>query len=433
MIPNPGPDDATSSDYRPQAFIDDPQGEEFQLFPNARVSWTSAPNEWSEMAAARRSGGLPLLDLTVSNPTLAGLGDAELPLHLAFASAPSFAYSPHPQGALAAREAIAFWYANRSPQAPCVTLPPEQILLSASSSESYAFLFQALCEPGDEVLAPLPSYPLFEYLAGLSGVRLGNYRLRYHGEWQIDFDSLERGLTPRTRAIVVVNPNNPTGSYIREPEKQRLLEICAAHRLVLIADEVFEEFPLDAANVPRVSFASPQWQALCVSLGGLSKSAGLPQMKLGWMILNGPDAALAALRERLLLVADTYLSVSTPVQAALPDLLAFGRTVSDAIRHRTQANLTLLREAAASAPHLNVLPMEGGWNAVLRLPSILTDTKWSEGLIQEEGVLVQPGYLYDFEEEAMVVLSLLTGSAILEEGAGRLCAHVENVARRVAP
>lgn len=433
MIPNPGPDGASNCDCGPQASIDDPQGEEFQLFPNARVSWANAPNEWSELAAARRSGGLPLLDLTVSNPNAARLGDTELPLHLAFASAPSFAYSPHPQGALSAREAIAFWYANRSAQAPQVTLSPEQILLSASSSESYSFLFQALCEPGEEVLAPLPSYPLFEYLAGLSGVRLGNYRLRYYGEWQIDFDSLERALTPRTRAIVVVNPNNPTGNYLREPEKQRLLAICAAHRLALIADEVFEEFPLGSASGPRVSFSSPQRQALCVSLGGLSKSAGLPQMKLGWMILNGPDAVVAALRERLLLVADTYLSVSTPVQAALPDLLVVGRTVSDAIRRRTRANLSLLREAAASAPHLNVLPMEGGWSAVLRLPSIVADTQWSKGLIQEEGVLVQPGYLYDFEEEAMLVLSLLTSSEVFEEGVGRLCAHVETVVRRVTP
>lgn len=431
MIPDPGPQDARSA-TEPQKSIDDRQGGEFQLFPNRRVSWAATPNSWSRLAAARKSAGLPLQDLTISNPTLAGLGDAELPLHLAFASAPSFAYSPNPQGAPAAREAIASWYADRSPRAPSVTLAPDRILLTASSSESYAFLFQALCEPGDEVLAPLPSYPLFEYLAGLSGVHLGSYRLCYHGEWQIDFDSVARAITPRTRAIVVVNPNNPTGSYIRESEKRRLFEICAKHNLALIADEVFEEFPLVAANEPRASFSSPQKQALCVSLGGLSKSAGLPQMKLGWMILNGPGSAVAALLERLLLVADTYLSVSTPVQAALPALLAFGRAVGDAIHSRAQDNLILLREAAATAPHLSLLPPEGGWSAVLRLPSIQPDAQWCANLIQEAGVLAQPGYLYDFDEEAMLVVSLLTNPAIFEPGVAHLCAHVENAVQRCA-
>lgn len=431
MIPDPGPNDAKSASG-PQKSIDDPRPGEFQLFPNRRVSWADAPNEWSELAAARRRSGLPLLDLTISNPTLAGLGDTELPLHLAFASAPSFAYNPNPQGALAAREAVASWYADRLPLAPSVSLNPDEILLTASSSESYAFLFQALCEPGDEVLAPLPSYPLFEYLAGLNGVRLGFYRLAYHGEWQIDFDLLARTITPRTRAVVVVNPNNPTGSYIREAEKLHLLEICAAHRLVLIADEVFEEFPL-VANGPRSSFSARQRQAPCISLGGLSKSAGLPQMKLGWMLLNGPEAALSALRERLLLVADTYLSVSTPVQAALPALLEFGRSVGGQIRSRVAANYGFLREAVAAAPHLSALPVEGGWNAVLRLPGILTDAQWCAGLIREAGVLAQPGYLYDFEEEAMLVLSLLTNPAIFEPGVEQLCAHAEGVARGVAP
>ena len=437
MIPDPGTQDAASNAREPQKSIDDRQGGEFQLFPNRRVSWAgtsnATPNAWTELAATRRASGLPLQDLTISNPTLAGFGDAELPLHLAFASAPSFVYSPDPQGTLAAREAIAAWYADRTPRAPSIRLPPERILLTASSSESYAFLFQALCEPGDEVLAPFPSYPLFEYLAGLSGIRLASFRLWYHEGWEIDFDSLKRTITPRTRAIVVVNPNNPTGSYLKESEKRQLLEICAAYRLALIADEVFEEFPLEAAVDERVSFASSQRQALCISLGGLSKSAGLPQMKLGWMILNGPDAAVNALRERLLLVADTYLSVSTPVQAALPGLLGFGRAVGGAIRSRLEANLSLLKEAATSAPHLDLLPVGGGWSAVLRLPAILSDTQWCAGLIQEAGVLVHPGYLCDFEEEARLVVSLLTNPANFEPGVEQLRAHVERTVRRMVP
>ncbi|MCZ2155034.1 MAG: pyridoxal phosphate-dependent aminotransferase [Bryobacterales bacterium] len=433
MTSDPGSQDTANSISGPQETIDDRAADPFQLFPNGRVRWPGAPNEWSRLTAARRAQSLPILDLTVSNPSRAALGDAELALHLAFAQAPSFDYNPHAQGTPAAREAIAAWYANRPGNAPCTVLSPERLLLTASSSESYSFLFQTLCAPGDEILAPLPSYPLFEYLAGLNAVKLRTYRLRYHAEWSIDFQSIEHALTPRTKALVVVNPNNPTGSYISESEARHLLEFCAAHRLALIADEVFEEYALTPPHPRRASFSQPQEQALSVSLGGLSKSAGLPQMKLGWIIFNGPENAVENLRTRLLLVADTYLSVSTPVQAALPSLLDAGRTIGGLIRERVQANLHCLRTLAGSAPHLTLLPVEGGWNAVVRLPGFLTDAEWCGGLIEREGVLVQPGYLYDFEQDAMLVLSLLTPPEVFSEGVKRLCAYVEAIVRSTAP
>lgn len=431
MIADPGADAENCKTTAPQSRIDENPAGEFQLFPNPRIAWGAPLNHWAALLAAHRQDGKPLLDLTVSNPTRAGLGDWDPQLQAVLGNIRTAAYLPLPEGSLAARQAVATWYADRAGRAPSLQISPEQILLTASSSESYAFLFQALCAPGDEVLAPLPSYPLFEYLAGLTAVKLGTYRLRYAGEWIVDFASLEAALTPRTRAIVVVNPNNPTGSFLRPAEQERLLAFCAARRLTLIADEVFEEYALAESMPPggQASFAAPQSTALCVSLGGLSKTAGLPQMKLGWMILQGPAEAQRALRERLLLVADTYLSVSTPVQEALPGLLGVGREIADAIRRRIRANAAFLKSAAAAAPHLTVLPVQAGWNAVLRLPAIHSDMVWSEMLLRHCGVLVQPGFFYEFEGEAWLVLSLLPEEPSFQEAVLRLGAYVESTAQ----
>lgn len=419
----------------PQTTIDDPRAGEFQLFPNPRVAWDSPVNAWTGFLRARRREGRPFLDLTLSNPTEAGLPEIRDALRDVFGAMDASRYQPQPEGSLAAREAVAAWYRNRAGRAPDLNLPVDRILLTASSSESYSFLFQALCAPGDEVLAPLPSYPLFEYLAGLAAVKLGSYRLRYSGEWCVDFASLAAAVTPRTRAIVVVNPNNPTGNFLRSEERTRLLEFCAERRLVLIADEVFEEYAVkeNLPGSPRVSFASPQDCALCVSLSGLSKAAGLPQMKVGWMILQGPEKAVRVLRERLLLVADTYLSVSAPVQAALPGLLRVGLGQGDAIRERVRANAAALQQLGANAPHLTALPPEGGWNAVLRLPAILSDSAWCEALLSDADVLIQPGFLYDFEGEAWVVLSLLPEESVFEQAVHRLGEHVEAAVRGAMP
>lgn len=398
-----------------------------------RIAWDTPPNTLSQILEARRATGQPILDLTLSNPTHAGLGDWDVALHEAFAAAPSFDYSPQPEGIASARNAVAEYYGSGRYHLAPVALDPDQIVLSASSSESYSFLFQALCDPGDEVLAPIPSYPLFEFLAGLSSVSLRSYRLRYHGEWHLDFASLEAAIGPRTRAIVVVNPNNPTGGYLRVAEQERLLSLCAERGLVLIADEVFEEYPIQLSNEVSLrnaapSFSRPQQQAVCVSLGGLSKSAGLPQMKLGWMILNGPTDAAERLRQRLILIADTYLSVSTPVQAALPQLLNIGRDIGDSTRTRIRANYRFLKSAVRIAPHMTCLATEAGWNTVLRLPAIRSDSAWAEHLLSVCGILVQPGYFYEFEGEACLVISLLPQEMIFAEAITRLCREVEALA-----
>jgi aspartate/methionine/tyrosine aminotransferase len=302
-----------------------------------------------------------------------------------------------------------------------VELPPDRILLTASTSEAYSYLFQLLANPGDEILSPRPSYPLFEFLAGLSSVAIRQYPLRYDGAWHIDFDALEGAISPRTRAIVIVNPNNPTGSFLKMEELARLEEIAVRDNLAIIADEVF----CDYAFVPaadRVTTLAGERRALTFSLSGLSKVAGLPQLKLGWVVVSGSavsgpghEAALSALD----LIADTYLSVATPVQLALPDLLRSGTSVRTAIAERTASNLAHLRSALDGSP-AGVLNVEGGWYAVLRLPNTHTEEEWALRLLAEHDVIVQPGYYYDFESEAFLVLSLLTPPDDFAAGLHRL-------------
>ncbi len=289
---------------------------------------------------------------------------------------------------------------------------PHQILITASTSEAYAYLFKLLCNPGDEILTPRPSYPLFEFLAALESVHVRQYPLRYDGAWHIDFAALESAITDRTRALVVVNPNNPTGSYLKLDESDRLQSICAAHDIAILIDEVF--FDYGFIQPPRSS--SPP-QALTFRMSGLSKSSGLPQLKLGWIIAEGPghEAAL----DRLELIADTYLSVSTPVQLALPRLLAAGNAIRDQIRERTRTNLATLRSLTANTA-CQVLNVEGGWSAILQVPRTRTEESWALTLLADHNILIQPGFFFDFESEAYLVLSLLTRPELLRSGADLL-------------
>jgi alanine-synthesizing transaminase len=283
-------------------------------------------------------------------------------------------------------------------------------LLTASTSEAYAYLFKLLCNPGDEVLSPRPSYPLFEFLAGLESVRVVQYPLRYDGVWHIDFDALSRAITPKTRAIVVVNPNNPTGSFLKREEWTRL----ESYGIPILSDEVFCDYPLteDASRVRTLTGAR---NVLTFSMSGLSKIAGLPQMKLGWIVASGPGHEEAL--ERLELIADTYLSVATPVQIALPQLLEDAVAVRAQISERTRENLALLREARP-------LHVEGGWYAILQVPRTKTEEEWAIDLLDRRDVLVQPGFYYDFESEAFLVLSLLTRPRVFAEGLRRLMEEI---------
>jgi alanine-synthesizing transaminase len=376
---------------------------------SSRLHWDLQPNRLSRLVAAQRMAGAEILDLTESNPTRATLSYPAAEILAALADEQSLLYDPTPAGMPSARAAVA---------EQC-GVEPERVLLTTSTSEAYAWLFKLLADPGDEILTPRPSYPLFEFLAQLDAVRVTQYPLVYHHGWSIDFDALRRGVTDRTRAIVLVNPNNPTGSFLKRGELDDLVALAAERNLALISDEVFNGYAF-GPDPHRVTTLSVVQQALTFCLGGLSKMAGLPQMKLGWIVIGGPTAPRAQATERLELIADTYLSVGTPVQHALPRLLTAGTAVQQQISGRTQENLAWLRSAMAPDSPAQLLEVEGGWYATLRVPRTRSEEEWCLELLERDHVLVQPGYFYDFESEAFLVLSLLTPTVIFREGVRRL-------------
>jgi aspartate/methionine/tyrosine aminotransferase len=369
--------------------------------------------ELARVAAARAHGAL--LDLTESNPTRAGLPQLEQAFG-ALAQPATRTYLPEPFGLLEAREAVSAFMARSG-----VTVPAENIVLTASTSEAYAFLFKLLCDPGDEVLIPAPSYPLFEHLAQLESVHVARYPLRYDGRWHISAHELAQAITPRTRALVTVHPNNPTGSYLKQSELAHLGTL----GLPIVSDEVFAPYPL-SVDASRATSALQCRDALIFSLHGLSKLAALPQLKLAWICMSGPAVLLSQARTRLELIADSFLSVSTPVQLALPTILALHTPITDAIRARLVHNLATLHELTAGTS-VSALHVEGGWYATLRMPALLDDEAWSLDLLSNEGVLVQPGYFYDFATGPHVVLSLLTPEDTLREGLTRMLTRVHAV------
>ena len=392
---------------------------------SSRLKWQSPRNSLSILLEQKRRSGVRVLDLTESNPTRAGFDYPAERILTALSDPRSLLYEPDPRGLESAREAVSAYYAQRG-----VDVSPDRILLTASTSEAYAYLFKLLADPGGEVLVPRPSYPLFEYLAALESVNVRQYPLRYDGAWHIAFPALKAAITPHSRAIVVVNPNNPTGSFLKRQELERLEELALAHDLAILSDEVFADyfFAEDDDRVPTL--AGPR-RALTFSMSGLSKIAGLPQMKLGWIVVSGPQGRTApekapqtapqTVMERLELIADTCLSVATPVQWALPKLLEAGDSVRAQIVDRTHANLGQLR-AALDGTSAGVLNVEGGWYAVLQVPRTKTEEEWALELLGQQDVLVQPGFFYDFESEAFLVVSLLTAPDGFAEGVRRLCA-----------
>jgi len=380
---------------------------------SARTRFDLRPNRLAERLAARRAQGAPLIDLTLSNPTRAGLPDApELLLPLARDEARR--YDPSPFGLEAARAAVARDFARRG-----TPVDTERILLQASTSEAYAFLFKLLCDPGDQVLVPCPGYPLFEFLAELESVELRSYPLVHDGEWRLDLAELEAAITPRTRAVVVVSPGNPTGAFLKRGELEALDALCAARDLALVSDEVFADFAFreDARRAPS---AARDGRALAFALGGLSKSCGLPQLKLAWTAVSGPPTLRAGALARLEVIADTYLSVATPVQVAAPSLLERRDELQAPTRARVAANLEALRASLGSASPATLYEPEGGWSAVLRVPATSTEEERVLRLLETQGVLVHPGYFFDFPTEAFLVVSLLTPPAEFQEGIARM-------------
>ena len=378
---------------------------------SSRLNWAPHPNRLAELRAQKEAQGAQVLDLTESNPTRVGLEYPQQEILAALSASQTLRYRPLPRGLDTAREAVADYYRERG-----TDIGPERIVLTASTSEGYAYLFKLLANPGDEILAPRPSYPLFEFLAGLESVHVRQYPLRYDGVWHIDFDALEQAITPRTRGIVVVNPNNPTGSFLKRAELERLDALAAGRGLALLSDEVFRDYAF-FEEAERASTLAGDRRAMAFSMSGLSKIAGLPQMKLGWIVVSGPNRGPAL--EALDLIADTYLSVSTPVQVALPALLALSGGILEQIRERTVSNLALLRESIRGSA-ATLLRTEGGWYAVLQVPRTRTEEEWALKLLNDCNVLIQPGFFFDFESEAFLVLSLLPEPPIFAEGLKRL-------------
>jgi aspartate/methionine/tyrosine aminotransferase len=377
------------------------------------------PNRLNEALAARRATGREVLDLTLSNPTRAGIVYPDDEILAALADARSLTYEPTPRGLLEAREAIAAHHALHGQAAD-----PDRMLLAGSTSEAYGWLFKLLCEPGDEVLVPRPSYPLFECLATLDAVRAVEYPLPEDLRWGLDFDALERCRTERTRAVVLVNPNNPTGVFLKRAEWQRLQSWAASKGLAIIADEVFSDYAWEesARDDPkgRVSTFDATGEALVFTLSGLSKVAGLPQMKLGWIHASGPRPLLAAALERLEWIADAYLSVSAPIQHAAVRWMQLAPTIQAAIRARCLENLSIAREAFSARGGARIFEPEGGWCVVIDVPRFYSEENWTLRLLERDGVLLQPGFFYDFEREALLVASLLPEPTIFREGPKRL-------------
>jgi len=378
---------------------------------SSRVPGDLKPNRVARAVRRARADGRSLIDLTITNPTRVGI-DYPRDILVPLSDPAALTYDPHASGLPDARAAVAGDYARHG-----INVAPGHIVLTASTSEAYSVLFKLLCGPsGDAVLVPVPSYPLFEHLTRLDGVRCMPYRLEYHGRWTVDAESIDDAWEAGVRAVLAVSPNNPTGSILTAGELQHLARVCADRGAALILDEVFADYSIGT----HARASENRFECLTFRLGGLSKSAGLPQVKLGWIAVQGPEPLVADALERLDLICDTYLSVSTPVQVAAPALIREGALVRAPILDRVRSNDAALRAASASFPSVEVLPCDAGWSVVLRVPSTRTEEELVLELLADDGVLIHPGFFFDFPHEAFLVGSLLPQPRVFMEGMRRV-------------
>lgn len=381
------------------------------MFAN-RTNWNLAPNRLSEALAKHRGEGKPLLDLTVSNPTECGFVYDQAAILDALHQPAALKYEPVPRGLASARQAVAEYYAEHGAR-----VGVEDIFLTTSTSEAYSFAFRLLCNPGDEILIPAPSYPLLDFLADLQDVKLVRYPLLYDHGWQIDFHALEQAITPRTRAVIVVHPNNPTGHFAKRAEIEQLNAVCAAHELAIIADEVFLDFSLGADR--PASFAANA-ETLTLTTSGLSKICGLPQMKAAWLVVGGAATWKEEALARLEVIADTFLSMNAPVQLAMPSLLRLRRNFHEQLLTRVRRNLAELDSQLARQRVCSRLEVEGGWYVVLRVPAMRSDEDLALSLLSQKNVYVHPGHFYDFPSDGHLVLSLISPETDLREAVSRI-------------
>ena len=388
----------------------------------SRTNWRLEPNRFTRALEAHRASGKKLFDLTVSNPTECGLAYPEQEILAVLADRRALRYAPESKGLREAREAVAGYYTGRKGFAgtgarEVAKIDPEHILLASGTSEAYSHIFRLLCEADDEILVPAPSYPLFEFLADLADIRLVAYPLLYDHGWQIDFVSLRAAVTPRSRAVLVVHPNNPTGSFVKSREAAELGEICSAREMAIVADEVF----LDYGGGPETAqtFAL-QESALTFTLSGLSKICLLPQMKLAWTVVSGPQELVHTAVARLEIIADTYLSPSAPVQLALPKFLALRHGLQAQLQKRISTNLDALDSALRESKAVTRLEREAGWYGALRVPVTGTDEDLAVILLERWSVLVHPGHFFNFPRDGFLVLSLIAPEPMFHEGVLRL-------------
>jgi alanine-synthesizing transaminase len=377
-----------------------------------RTNWNLHSNRLSEALAKHRAAGKPLLDLSASNPTECGFDYDRQSILQALSTPESLSYDPDPKGLLSARRAVAEYYSALE-----IIVPVEDIILTTSTSEAYSFAFRVLCNPGDELLIPEPSYPLFSFLADIHDVKLVGYPLQYDHGWQIDFHALQNAITARTRGVIVVNPNNPTGHFCKHPEMEKLNEICSSRQVAIIADEVFLDFHL-AATRPR-SFAA-NTASLTFTMSGLSKISGLPQMKAAWLIASGPEKLKSEALARLEIIADTFLSMNAPVQQAMPVFLNLRHGFQKQVMSRVRKNLADLDKQLSAQNSCARLNLEGGWYAVVRVPATRSDEDLAIELLNAQGVYVHPGHFYDFPTDGYLIVSLITPERDFSEGIRRL-------------
>jgi alanine-synthesizing transaminase len=382
-----------------------------------RTNWKLAPNRLTEAIDEARRRGVKILDLTVSNPTRVGLTYDDAKILQSLSSPQAMGYDPQPKGLSCARSAVTEYYqAQRG-----ISVDPEHLILTTSTSEGYSFVFRLLCNPGDEVLIPKPSYPLFDFLADLQDVKLISYPLIYDHGWQIDLHSLRNAITKKTRALVVVHPNNPTGSYVHSEEYKSLRSVCHEHELAVIADEVFLDYAL--TGPPQQSFVTND-SVLTFTLSGISKISALPQMKVAWIAASGPPEEVEGAMRRLEIIADTYLSMNAPLQCATPVLLEQRLAIQTQLLDRVSANLAELDRQLASQTMCQRLIVEGGWYAVLRVPVTQSDEELAIDLVRNESVLVHPGHFYDFPSDGHLVLSLINIEREFADGLQRILRRI---------
>jgi len=390
------------------------------VFSN-RFKWSLETNRLAQLIEEKRRAGIRLLDLTESNPTRAGFAFPAEEILSAFGNEAAMLYEPQPKGLNVAREAVAGYYAERG-----FTVSADGIHLTASTSEAYSFLFKLLANHGDNVLVPQPSYPLFDFLATLEGVELRPYELEYlSAGWRMDFDSIERTITPATRAVILVSPNNPTGSFVKRDELRQLNELCARHNLALIVDEVFSDYGF-GDDESRVASLVENADALTFVMSGFSKILALPQMKLGWIVTKGQSALRDEAIERLDLIADTFLSVGAPVQHAAPEWFKLRAGLQRQILDRVKTNHDWLAAKVENSP-VRMLKTEGGWYATLEVPRHFSEEELVLRLLAEDDVLVHPGYFFDFPREAFLALSLLPKPDVFQQACLRLLRRVTEI------